>query len=189
MVAQSRSRPSKTAWQLHIVLMDAAPAIWRRLLVPGEIKLSKLHAIFQAAMGWEDCHLHIFEIDGERYGMPDPDWEDDDIDEDTVVFSDVVSGRSRFFYEYDFGDSWRHEVVVESVDPVPVILKFAVCIDGRGACPPEDCGGTSGYRDLLDSFGDSRHDEHPGYVDWAGRPFDPEAFDLSVVNAALQRVR
>ena len=142
MVAQSRSRPtSETHGSCGIVLMEQRHRQFGvAIILPVEIKLSKLHAIFQAAMGWEDCHLHIFDIDGERYGIPDPDWEDDDIDEDSVVFSDVVSGRSRFFYEYDFGDSWRHEVVVEAVDPVPVIVKFAVCIDGRGACPPEDCG-------------------------------------------------
>lgn len=189
MVVQPPRRPSKSAFQLRISLMDVAPTIWRRLLVPGEIKLSKLHAIFQAAMGWEDYHLHCFEIDGERYGVPDPEWDDEEeIDEESVTFSDLVSGRTRFFYEYDFGDSWRHEVVVESVDPVPMILKFAVCIDGQRACPPEDCGGTSGFRDLLEAISDPDHEEHADYVGWAGR-FDPEVFDLASINAALQRVR
>ena len=169
--------------------MDLTPTIWRRLLVPGEVKLSKLHSIFQAAMGWEDYHLHYFEIDGKRYGMPDPEWDNDDIDEETVMFSDLVGNRARFFYEYDFGDSWRHEVVVECMDPIPTILKFAVCIDGQRACPPEDCGGTHGYRDLVEAIGDPDHEEHADYVDWAGRAFDPGAFDLSITNAALQRVR
>src|SRR5580692_1033133 len=121
MVAQPRRGPSKTALQLRISLMDVTPTIWRRLLVPGEIKLSKLHAIFQAAMSWEDYHLHYFEIEGQRYGMPDSDWDNDDIDEESVLFSDVLmlsdvanGGQIRFLYEYDFGDSWRHEVVVES---------------------------------------------------------------------------
>jgi hypothetical protein len=189
MVASRRRTPSKTAFQLSISLMDLTPTIWRRLLVPGEIKLSRLHAIFQAAMGWEDYHLHYFEIEGQRYGVPDPEWENDDIDEETVTFPDLVASRARFFYEYDFGDSWRHEVVVESMDPVPLILKFATCIDGQRACPPEDCGGTHGYRDLLEAIGDPDHEKHADYVDWAGRAFDPEAFDLAIVNCALQRVR
>ncbi len=169
--------------------MDYTPTIWRRLLVPGEIKLSKLHLIFQAAMGWDDYHLHYFEIDGKRYGIPDPEWEIDDIDEETVVLADLITVRTRFFYEYDFGDSWRHEVVVESHESVPLILKFATCIDGQHACPPEDCGGTLGYRDFLEAISDPDHEQHADYVDWVGRPFDPEYFDLAVVNAALQRVR
>jgi hypothetical protein len=175
--------------QLRISLMDVTPTIWRRLLVPGEIKLSKLHTIFQAAMGWEDYHLHYFEIDGQRYGMPDDDWDNDDIDEETVVLADLITGRTRFFYEYDFGDSWRHEVVVESFEPVPLILKFAICIDGQRACPPEDCGGTHGYRDFLVAVGDPDDEEHGDYLAWAGGPFDPEAFDLVSANAHLQRVR
>ena len=84
MVAPPRRRPTKTAFQLRISLMEVTPTIWRRLLVPGEIKLSRLHTIFQAAMGWEDYHLHYFEIDGVRYGSPDPEWDNDDIDEETV---------------------------------------------------------------------------------------------------------
>ncbi len=130
------------------------PTIWRRLLVPGEIKLSKLHPIFQAAMGWEDYHLHVFEIDGKRYGMPDAEWENDDIDGAGRRCSPmVISDRSRFFYEYDFGDTWGHEVVVESIEPVPLVLKFATCIDGQRACPPEDCGGTGGYGEFLEAIG------------------------------------
>jgi hypothetical protein len=195
MVVRTRRRPSKTVFQLRISLMDVTPTIWRRLLVPGEIKLSKLHTIFQAAMGWEDYHLHYFEIEGQRYGIPDEDWENDDIDEESVMFSDVLllsdvanGGQIRFLYEYDFGDSWRHEVVVESMDPMPQILKFAVCIDGQRTCPPEDCGGTHGYRDLLEAISDPDHEEHGDYVAWAGR-FDPEFFDLAITNATLQRVR
>jgi hypothetical protein len=183
-------RASKTAVQLRISLMDVTPTIWRRVLVPGEVMLPKLHVMIQAAMGWEDYHLHAFEIDGERYGVSDPEEDDEDvIDEATVVLSDVVSGRTRFFYEYDFGDFWRHEVVVESVEPVPMILKFAVCVDGQRACPPEDCGGTGGYLGLLEAIGDPDQKEAVACVDWAGRPFDPDAFDLPIINAALQRVR
>ena len=139
MVARSRHGANKAALQLRISLMDVTPTIWRRLLVPGEIKLSKLHTIFQTAMGWEDYHLHSFEIDGERFSTPISEQDDDidEVNEETVVFSEVVSDRTRFFYEYDFGDSWRHEVVVESIDPIPTILKFAVCIDGQRACPPK----------------------------------------------------
>jgi hypothetical protein len=190
MATPPRRKPGVSAMRLRLSLLDLTPTVWRRLLVPGQVTLSKLHVMIQAAMGWEDYHLHAFEIDGERYGASDPEEDDEDvIDEGTAVLSDVASGQARFFYEYDFGDFWRHEVVVESVDPVPMALKFAVCVDGQRACPPEDCGGTSGYRDLLESIGSPGQNTEIGCVDWAGRPFDPDGFDLSIINAALQRVR
>src|SRR5580698_6957262 len=106
MPAEARPRV-KTTVQLRISLMEHTPSIWRRLLVPGEIKLSKLHSIFQAAMGWEDYHWHYLEIEDERYGTPDEDSEIEDIDEDGVVFVDAIKASMRFFYEYDFEDSWR----------------------------------------------------------------------------------
>ena len=189
MAASPQPNSRKTAVQLRILLIDVAPAIWRRLLVPGEIELSKFHSIFQVAMGWKNCHLHYFEINDQRYSMPDPEWDDDDIDESTVTFSDLVETGSRFFYEYDLGDCWRHEVVVESMDPVLQILKFAACIDGQRACPPEDCGGTSGYAELLEAIGNPDNETHADYLKWAGGAFDPELFDLVAINAALQRVR
>lgn len=181
--------PSKTVFQLRISLKDHVPVIWRRLFVPGGITLAKLHMIFQAAMGWEDYHLHSFEIDGVRYGIPDPDFELEDIDDETVRMTDVVGERARFDYEYDFGDSWHHEVVVESVLTVPLVLKFAVCLDGQRACPPEDVGGTHGYALMLEALSDPKNEEHDDYVTWLPVGFDPEAFNLAARNAALQRVR
>ena len=192
MVAQARRTAGKTAIQLRISLKDHTPTIWRRLVVPGEIKLSKLHSIFQAAMGWEDYHLHQFQIGEQVYGMPDDEGdfgEFDDIDEDTVVLSDVVSAPLRFSYQYDFGDNWQHEVVVETVESVPLVLKFAACIDGQRACPPEDCGGTGGFEEFVEAVTDPTHEEHVDYVEWVGRPFDPESFSIAATNAALQRVR
>src|ERR1700736_6162422 len=143
MATPARRTPAKTAIQLRISLKDHTPTIWRRLMVPGEIKLSKLHSIFQAAMGWEDYHLHLFRIGDSIYGVPDDEFEaeeTEDIDEETVIFSDVVESPMRFDYQYDFGDNWEHEVVIETIEPVSLVLKFAVCIDGQLACPPEDCG-------------------------------------------------
>jgi hypothetical protein len=189
MATPPKRRPGKTVVQLRVALLDVTPTVWRRVLVPGEVTLSKLHVIIQAVMGWEDYHLHAFEIGDERYGVSDPEEDDEDvIDEATVLLSDVASDQTSFLYEYDFGDFWRHEVVVESVAPVPMLLKFAVCVDGERACPPEDCGGSRGYRDLLAGIAGPDEEMPAGCVDWAGHPFDPEAFDLSVINVALQRL-
>jgi len=171
--------------------MDHEPTIWRRLLVPGDIKLSRLHAILQVAMGWENYHLHGFEIAGQRFEPPDEedDGDEDAVDEDGVVLSELVEAGTRFHYEYDFGDGWKHQIVVETVEEVPQALKQAVCLDGERACPPEDCGGVSGYEGLLQAIGDPGHPEHREYLDWVGEQFDAEAFDLAATNAALQRVR
>ena len=189
MAERPRRRSVKTAVQLRISLMEHTPTIWRRLLVPGEITLSKLHMVFQAAMGWEDYHLHYFEIGGQRYGTLDEDFETEDIVDEAVTFVDVIKAPMRFSYEYDFGDSWRHEVVVESIDLVPLMLKFAICLDGQRSCPPEDCGGTGGYEEFLEAIANPDHEEHDDYVGWLGLPFDPERFSLAQTNVALQRVR
>jgi len=192
MVAQARRTSGKTAIQLRISLKDHTPTIWRRLVVPGEIKLSKLHSIFQAAMGWENYHLHQFQIGEQVYGVPDDEFgfeEFDDIDEDTVLLSEVAAAPMRFSYQYDFGDNWQHEVVIETIEAVPLVLKFATCIDGQRACPPEDCGGTGGFEEFIEAVTDPTHEEHVDYVAWVGRPFDPEAFSVAATNAALQRVR
>jgi len=189
MASPAPPKPAKTAVKLRISLMEHTPTIWRRLLVPGEIKLSKLHLIFQVAMGWQNYHLHAFEIAGQRYGAAEPEWEMNEIDEETVTMADVVTERARFFYEYDFGDSWRHEVIIESIEPAKPVLKHAICLEGQRACPPEDCGGTWGYSSMLEALADTGHEEHDEYIEWAGEDFDPEAFDLAAVNATLQRIR
>ena len=105
--------------QLKVALRGIDPPIWRRLIVPVRVTLERLHAVLQAALGWTDSHLHVFEIDGERIGVP---YELHDLAEiDTrsgrlVRLLDVVErGCRRFVYEYDFGDSWRHDVEVEDV--------------------------------------------------------------------------
>ena len=175
--------------QLHIQLADIDPPVWRRLLVPGSVRLAKLHDMVQAAMGWNDSHLHCFEIGDERYGSHFDDYPEDEIDEKTVTVTAALEGHSRFLYEYDFGDSWEHEVVVESTWTISTGLKFAVCIDGERACPPDDCGGPYGYAQMLDAAADPSHAEHDDVVRWLGGPFDPAAFDLAATNAALQQVR
>jgi hypothetical protein len=142
-------------------------------------------------MGWEDRHLHNFEIAGESYESLDEDDDEDGEaeDEDSVILSDVVEAGASFSYLYDFGDSWIHEIVVESVGPVPQALKVAVCLDGQRACPPEDCGGVHGFKGFLEAIGDPDHDEHHEYLNWVGGSYDGAYFDLAAVNAALRRVR
>jgi len=177
-------------FQLRIRLEDIDPPVWRRILVPGGAKLSKLHDIFQAAMGWTNSHLHSFTIDGKLYGMQFDDYPEDELDETECTVSIALrGGLRRFSYEYDFGDSWTHEVVVEDVSWAPYVLKHGVCLDGGGACPPEDVGGPHGYQQFLEALADPLHEEHDSYLVWVGYKFDAEQFDLAAANAALQRVR
>ena len=178
-----------TVFQLHLALLDVKPRVWRRLLVPGALRLSGLHRVMQAAMGWEDSHLHAFSIGDARYGPQYDDYPEDEIDERRVTVIKALDGYESFSYEYDFGDSWDHEVVVEARWTTDLGLKFAVCVDGKQACPPEDCGGAPGYAEMLQVLNDPSEERYDELREWLGGPFDPAAFDLAAVNAALQRLR
>lgn len=169
-------------FQLKVTLRGTKPPVWRRVLIDGSSTLDHIHDVIQAAFGWWDYHLHDFEIDGTNYGVPDPD--DDDwglptTDESDVRLDSVAGAGSRFLYRYDFGDNWRHDVVVEKVLPADATMTLPACVDGRRACPPEDCGGTGGFARLLEVLADPRHPEHGERLDWIGRPFDPATFDPS----------
>jgi hypothetical protein len=161
--------PGANALQLRVALVGHEPEIWRRVLVPASVHLDRLHLILQAAMGWTNTHLHQFEIADTDYGShldDEDDWPDDELDEVEFSLADLVRAGDRFTYEYDFGDSWEHEVVVEKVAAVQPVLKFAVCLDGANAAPPEDCGGRAGYGDLLAVLADPANVDH---VDARGR--------------------
>jgi hypothetical protein len=176
-------------FQLRLTLEDVRPVVWRRLLVPGSVRLDKLHRMFQAAMGWQDYHLHSFEIGDARFGMQFDEFPEGELDEKSVTVLRAIGDVRRFSYEYDFGDSWGHEVVVESFSRSLLGLKFGVCVDGQNACPPEDCGGPPGYADVLEVLADPTHEEHEHTRSWVGGPFDPAEFDLGLANARLQAVR
>jgi hypothetical protein len=175
--------------QLRITLEDIRPVIWRRVLVPGSVHLNRLHDMFQAAMGWTDSHLHQFRVDGLLYGMHFDDYPEEELDETEATVIGAVGEVRRFFYDYDFGDDWNHEVVVEEVTSWPWGLKHAVCLDGQRACPPEDVGGPPGYADFLEVLADPDHEEYEHFMGWSGGSFDPEEFSLAATNIALQRVR
>jgi hypothetical protein len=174
-----RSRaPRRTVYQLEITLLDTKPPIWRRILADGRATLDEVHEVIQAAFGWWNYHLHEFEIGRARYGVPDPDWDwEPPRDERRVRLESVAREGTSFRYTYDFGDGWEHRVTVEKVTPPTPGIAVPACIDGRRACPPEDCGGTWGYRDLLEILNDPSHPEYAARREWLGRSFDPEAFD------------
>ena len=185
----AESRVPSSIYQIKVTLKDSRPSIWRRIQAPGDVSLSRLHAVLQIVMGWTNSHLHQFKAGGRYYGEPDPEFADmiEVIDERQVRLNQIAPGvEARFVYEYDFGDSWEHELVVEKILPAETGAPYPRCTDGKCACPPEDVGGVWGYQELLEAMRDPRHPEHEDMVEWIGGEFDPEAFDLRGVNGALQ---
>jgi hypothetical protein len=173
-------------YQLRIELLDVEPPIWRRILVPSEFTLHDLHYAIQIAMGWEDCHLHDFTIKRQRYTVPDLEDFDDPQDERDIRLCDVIRSRSKFVYQYDFGDSWNHSILVERVVH-DVALTGPVCVDGARACPPEDSGGPWGYAEKLHALADPDDEEYDELREWIGTDFDAELFRKEAINKILKR--
>ena len=173
-------------YQLKVTLNHAKPPIWRRIQVTGDTTLSMFHQIIQDAMGWSDSHLHMFLIDGEYYSESDPDNMFNSIDERTVKLSQMISGEgNKFSYEYDFGDSWEHKVLVEKILTPDPDVHYPVCIKGKRACPPEDCGGIGGYYHILDVLEDPDDPEYENLIEYFGGGFDPKYFDINCINVRL----
>lgn len=181
--------PQQLTLQLLVELDDVTPTVWRRILVPTGVRMGRLHDMIQAAMGWTNSHLHAFTVGDARFGMCFDEHPDGEIDEQTVTVLQALRDHQRFTYEYDFGDGWEHTITVEAEFRTPHALKFALCLAGENACPPEDCGGPGGFEYFLGALADPKHEEHEDYVRWnAGDTFDRTALDLIEVNAALQKV-
>lgn len=96
--------------------------------------------------------------------------------------------KSKFIYEYDFGDGWEHDIEVVKIGPPAEGVKYPVCIEGKLACPPEDCGGIWGYYEMLEALKDPKHEQHKEFTEWIGGKFDPERFDLKKINTALAKL-
>jgi len=167
--------------QLKVTLRNIRPPVWRRVVVDGGETLNHLHDVIQAAFGWYNAHLHAFVVNGTDYGIPhEDDWTPVQDERRSTIDQAVLAGK--FEYAYDFGDNWVHDIVVEKTFDAgndPSQMTVPDCIDGRRACPPEDCGGPWGYSELLEILADPGHVEHADRVEWMGQPFDPEAFDAS----------
>ena len=185
--------PSREAVPLRIELLEVAPLVWRRVLVPDRWTLADLHRYLQWVMGWTDSHAHEFQVGN---GLVAPDWwiqeawsEEDASryrDERRVLVAAVVSevgARGEFEYRYDMGDGWEHRIIIESVPPSTVSdQRLPVCVAGENACPPEDVGGPHAYAEFLAILGDRQHEQHEDMARWIGGVFDPKGFDLNRIN-------
>ncbi|HET7786367.1 MAG TPA: plasmid pRiA4b ORF-3 family protein [Myxococcales bacterium] len=181
-------RGRSVAYVLKVTLREVRPPIWRRVRVAGDLTLRELHHVLQIALGWTDSHLHEFEIGEKRYGMPDPeeDFGEPPLDEQEYELQNLLRKGNRFEYHYDFGDDWRHQIVVEREETPEQSAPKAECLAGARGVPPEDCGGPSGYADLLEALADPAHERHAELREWAGPYFAPEEIDLALINRELR---
>ncbi len=191
------SRRGVPLYQLKITLKWSKPPIWRRVMVRGDMALDRLHDIIQIAMGWTDSHLHQF-ISGSGfartfYGRSNPELADmmgDTLNEKRYTVASLApTAKQKFIYEYDFGDGWRHDVMAEKILPPDTAFKHPVCLSGANACPPEDCGGISGYYNLLEILGDTKHPEHENMKEWIGGELNAEKFSVEKVNQVFKRLK
>src|SRR5215510_2084124 len=182
------SRPDDI-FQLKVSLLDVEPPIWRRFLVPQDVRLPRLHGILQVVMGWTDSHLHQFKVGDVRFGEENHEFEPSPIDYTTIQLNQIAPRTgATCMYEYDFGDGWEHLIEVEDELPVESIREpLPRCLDGERACPPEDVGGPHAYANFLVALGDPDHREHDEWRQWAGDDFDPAAFDVNRINRMLVR--
>jgi hypothetical protein len=164
--------------------------------VPGGITFQKLHKIIQALFDWQDYHLFLFQFPDFIVKQPHPDFPLSDIEKNSkrTYIDEIIKEHPQFVYEYDLGDSWRHEITVEEVIKEPLEGRSPVCLAGARNRPPEDVGGIPGYEYFLSVINDPDDPEHDTMLEWAekdtgGRKFDPEYFYKNAVNRKLKRIK
>ena len=182
-----------TIARLKIALDDVTPTVLRRIEVPFNIRLDRLHLAIQAAMGWTNTHLYEIRARDVGWGIPDRDWGDGPRDARKARLAAVLEdvGAKTLRYLYDFGDRWEHTIKVERlIDPEPGAL-YPRLIEASGRCPPEDIGGPWGYAEYLEAIGNPKHERHAEFKEWLAEDFDPNFVDASwlaeKVNALAKR--
>ncbi len=180
----------KTLYQFKVTLRETRPPVWRRFQVHSHITLSQFHDIVQVVMGWTNSHPHQFRVGEAVFATPDPDDAVKVMDERKTRLNEVLSQpKTELIYEYDFGDEWIHDLVLESINPCPSRGQYPVVLDGGRKCPPEDVGGAHGYQRFLRAM---RNPKDPDYEElrewWGDAPFDPEAFDPKEINETLRDI-
>jgi len=179
-----RGQPGLREYQLHVQLRDIEPPIWRRLVLPDDLPLPNLHAALQYAFGWSGSHLHEFAVGPVRFGEDDPEGFRQPIDEKVVRLNQLAADvGDSLVYRYDFGDGWEVDLVVEDLAAAEG-KRVPRCLDGERAGPPDDCGGPSGYAEMLRALADPGDPGHHATKVWAGA-WKPEHFDVRALNVRL----
>jgi hypothetical protein len=187
---QAMARKQTDYYQLKVLLLDVKPQVWRRVHVAPNIYLNELHLVLQAALGWTNSHLHSFKFGEHEYSLsyePGALTDLKMIDERGVALSSLIGEPGETFgYSYDFGDDWQHIVTFEHKGDREPRVAYPRCIDGQGACPPEDCGGTHGFSKLKRILKKPTHKEYKVYMEWIGYPYDA---DFSNFQKDLRKLR
>jgi Plasmid pRiA4b ORF-3-like protein len=179
------AQPGDPVLQLRVTLAGVdGPPVWRQVVMPAGYTLDRVHGVIQAAMGWQNSHLHMFRIAGREYGLAYLDDELETLDEKQFRIGDLVKTGDLAGYEYDFGDGWEHEVAVEAGAAADAATVYPECIAGEGACPPEDCGGPGGFAELKELLAGAPSLERKEMRVWAGEDYDPAHFDLAAADTA-----
>jgi hypothetical protein len=181
----------KNTYQIKIVLKGSKPKIWRRILVPLNLLLSDFHKIIQTTMGWTNSHLHQFIKDNTFYVPKSPEddlWEDiDNVEYSKIKISDLLTKeKDKLVYEYDFGDGWEHDIIVEKIENEITNKNIPICLTGKNNCPPENCGGIWGYSEMLEIIKNPKHEEYEDYIEWLDDEFDPKYFNKDEINEMLK---
>lgn len=180
--------------QLKIVIDRIKPAIWRRILVNSTTTLYELHHIIQTAFGWENYHLYTFSNGGDIYG--DLRLWDQDSGFNTIIDVNKTTikrllwhDKAKIKYEYDMGDGWIHTISLEKAIKEEPENILPLCTNGKRCCPPEDCGGLSGYYGIIDSLSNPKSNESREITEWLGYIYDPEYFNVDEVNNNLSKIK
>jgi hypothetical protein len=180
--------PTDAIATLRIEIKYIEPLIWRRVAVRTSINLKALHTVIQATMGWLDYHLWKFAIDERKFGIPDPDRPHVKNGAATQLAAILASGITEFGYVYDFGDNWEHRIVVEDVATAEAGVKYPRFLGGERRCPPEDCGGSPGYFDIIENIARKRSKTAKEAFEWYGGPYDPADIDDEKIKITLGRI-
>lgn len=176
-------RATPKVYELTITLEDTEPLVWRKVLIHDFIELNELHMVIQLVMGWEDSHLYSFEINKKSYSDSESALEMDKInDAEGTQLCDVIGNTKKFLYAYDFGDDWIHQIEITAVLETDARMNYPICIAGENACPPENCGGTSGFKNLKAILAGKDSNEKDELLSWIGGFYNPHTFDPNFVN-------
>ncbi len=178
--------------RLKIELDDWQPTIWRRVEVPLTASLKALHDVIQAVMPFEDAHLFEFRAGGQRFAIPDPEWDslrDGICSAKTLRLGALIDrGVTGLSYTYDFGDDWRHTITIEATAAADPARDYPRYIDGARRAPPEDVGGFPGFEFFLEAIADPNHEEHDELMRWYGAPFDPALIDEDAIRTRIEKL-
>lgn len=175
--------------EFKIALIECHPIVWRRFKITDDFRLDRFHQVIQIVMGWTNSHLHEFKFKLGHYGMVDDysvEYAPQMIEETKVYLKDLqLDDGDVLTYRYDYGDNWVHVLYVEYVHSLP--LANPVCLEAAWACPPEDCGGSRGYKRIQEAFYNKDHEEHESDMEWLPPNYHPEKVSVPAINKELEK--